>query len=307
MRPVSSTTRLAGLIGHPITASLSVVMHNAAYEQMGLDWVYLPLEVSEADRVADVLAAMRALAFVGANVTMPYKRVVAELCDELAPAAAASGAVNTIVRDGDRLVGHNTDGAGLLEDLACEADFDPSGARVLVLGSGGAAAGAIAALADAGAARITLAARDSHKASELAKRIVQVHAATHVEPASLADCGDALRTADLVVNCTPLGMKSDDPSPIAGERLESGCVVYDMVYGTRVPTALLVQAAQSGARGLSGLGMLVRQGAIAIDLWASAAQVDAPRAPRDIMREAAERELAARSSVERAGAEQARS
>lgn len=291
MRDVSGADCLAGVIGSPLTHTLSPVMHNAVYEHLGLDWVYIPLEVKDEVGLRRLVAAIRSLNFVGFNVTMPYKQAMLELCDEVAMAASMAGAVNAVHCHEGRLVGYNTDGRGFLETLEFDAGFLPAGKNVVVIGAGGAAAATIIALILARAASVTVINRDYQRAVDLIERLAphmgQVRG-TVVLPASAEQ---PVRNADLIVNATPLGMRPGDPSPIPIEWLSPGQLVFDMVYGTRQPTALVTGAKAAGAQAFDGLGMLVCQAATAIDIWHESKQI---RTPRNVMRAAADRALAER-------------
>jgi shikimate dehydrogenase len=288
---IDGTTKLAGIIGSPLDHTLSPAMHNAVYEQLGLNWVYVPLPVTDSRDLPAVVAALRVLPFVGFNVTMPYKQDVLELCDEVAETARMAGAVNTVhVRDG-RLIGYNTDGRGLLEALAEEAGVDPEGLRVTILGAGGAASGAFVAFVVARAARILVVNRTVERAEELIGRASGHLRGTVAEAVPWERAEEAVHAADLVVNCTSLGMDPNDQSPVPSEWLEERQVVYDMVY-CEGETPLMRASREAGALAFDGLGMLVRQGATAVDIWNESAQV---RTPRDVMRAAAEAELAARA------------
>ena len=284
MRRIDGMTRLAGIIGHPLDHTLSPAMHNAAYEAMGLNWLYVPLHVREERDLARVLSAVRSLLFVGVNVTMPYKQAMVGLCDEVAEIALLAGAVNTIQCVDGRLIGYNTDGRGLLEALSSEADFDPAGRDIALVGAGGAAGGALVALALARAKRITVVNRDEARAHSLVERIQRRLGGVELVALPFGvEAESAVGAADLVVNGTPLGMAEDDPSPVPASWLRSGQVVADMVYRAR-PTSLVCAARDAGAVALDGFGMLVCQGATAIDIWHGDADV---RAPRDVMRAAA--------------------
>ncbi len=136
MREIKGTTKLAGVVGNPLHHSLSPAMHNAAYEHLGLDWVYVPLLISDEVGLRRLLAAVTSLPFVGFNVTMPYKQAVLELCDELATAASMAGAVNTVHCTEGKLVGYNTDGRGLLESLEEETGLLVEGKDVVLSGIG---------------------------------------------------------------------------------------------------------------------------------------------------------------------------
>jgi len=295
---ISGSTRLAGVIGWPLDHTLSPAMHNAAYEALGLDWVYLPLPVAQEIDVARVVAAARSLPFVGFNVTMPYKRVMLELCDEVAAQARLAGAVNTVhIRDGV-VMGYNTDGRGLLESLRNEAGFTPRGKRVALIGAGGAAAAVLAALVLEHASHVTVISRNRLHAEELIQRVA-VHARdTELEAVvSGPDNASLVESADLIVNATPLGMNVGDALPVQAEWLHAGQIVSDMVY--RPLTTPLLQAAQrAGAQPIAGLGMLVAQGAIAMEIWNSDSSVVAPR---DVMRAAIEAAVAGRIPVAAGG------
>jgi shikimate dehydrogenase len=291
MRSIDGSTRLVGVIGTPLQHSLSPAMHNAVYEHLGLDWVYVPLEVRDEVGLRRLVAAIRSLDFVGFNVTMPYKHAVLELCDEVATAARMAGAVNTVHCVDGRLVGYNTDGRGLLEALELEAGFAPADTEVVVLGTGGAAGAATVALILARAARVTIAGRDRQRAEQLVERVAAHAGGVELASVAMPDAEDAVANASLVINATPVGMQPGQGSPIPVEWLREGQVVYDMVYGSASATDLVVGARHRGAVALDGLGMLVCQGAVAVDIWGGPEM----HAPRDVMRAAAEAALAARS------------
>lgn len=288
MQPISGTTRLAGVIGHPLAHSLSPAMHNAVYEELGLDWVYVPLHAKDEIGLRRVVAAIQSLPFVGFNVTMPFKQAVVELCDEVAMAASMAGAVNTVHCVDGRLVGYNTDGRGLLEALKDEAGFEPAGKDVVICGAGGAAGAALVGLMLAQAASITIVNRNIDGAEELLDRVRPHMNAVRVGAVSAMAAEETVRAADLVVNATPVGMRPEDDSPIPVQWVGPGQVVYDMIYGR--PTALVRGARGQGALALDGLGMLVAQGATAVDIWNESKQI---RASRATMRAAAEAQLSA--------------
>jgi shikimate dehydrogenase len=289
MQSISGTTRLAGVIGNPLTHTLSPAMHNAVYEHLGLDWVYIPLEVRDEIGLRRLAAVSCSLPLVGFNVTMPYKRAALELCDEVAMAAQMAGAVNTIHCKDGKLVGYNTDGRGLLEALEMEAGFTPAGTHAVIVGAGGAAGAAAVALILGKAARVTVVNRSIDSAEELVGRLSSHAGATVLEASgSEQESRVAFESANLIVNATSVGMHPDDASPVPGGIVGPGQVVYDMVYGTHEPTALLEQSRRAGAVALDGLGMLVCQGATSVDIWHTSAQT---RTPRDVMRAAAEEAL----------------
>ena len=294
MARITGTTKLAGVIGWPIEHSLSPVMHNAVYEELGLDWAYIPLAVEDEIGLRRVAAAIRALPFVGFNVTMPHKAAVLELCDEVATAASMAGAVNTVQVVDGRLVGYNTDGRGMLESLSEDASFSPEGKRVVLLGAGGAAGAALVAFILGKATNVCVVSRELSRAEDLVSRVTPHMKAADACCLTFATAEESVRAADLIVNATPVGMRSGDPSPIPGSWLSSGQVVLDMVYGSTGSTALLTDARAAGAVALDGLGMLVGQGAIAVDIWNPEHE---RRTPRATMRRAAEVELERRARL----------
>jgi shikimate dehydrogenase len=257
---ITGQTRVAGVIGDPVRHSLSPVIHNAAFSAAGLDWVYVAFDVARGEGAAAV-AAMRALGLDGLNVTMPHKADVAAAVDRLSPAAAALGAVNTIVREGSVLVGENTDGDGFVNALRVDEGVTVDGMRCLVVGAGGAARSVVRALGAGGAAEIVVAARRPEAAAAVAAL------ATVASPGTV-ERADGM---DLVVNATPVGMDDvvelDPPAlPVPAERLGAGQLVVDLVYHPLV-TPLLREARARGAVAVNGLGMLVHQAAIAFRLW----------------------------------------
>lgn len=288
---IDGRTRLAGVIGWPVEQSLSPAMHNAAYQAMGLNWAYLPLAVPDNNALFALLDAVRRLDIVGMNVTMPFKRPVLELCDEVATLAQLAGAVNTVHCVDGQLIGYNTDGRGLLESLENDAGFQPAGSSVAIIGAGGAAGAAVAGFILARVSSLVVVNRDIERAEALVGRVEEHLRGIHASAYALDDgAADAVRSADLVINATPVGMGPGDPSPIPADWLREGQVVLDMVYRSE-PTALLIDARRAGARAFNGLGMLVAQGALAIDIWAGTDRAEV-KAPRDVMRAAAEAAMA---------------
>ncbi len=282
---ITGRTRLAGIIGWPLEHTLSPAMHNAAYEALGLDWVYVPLPVRDDSDLIRVVGAVRALPFVGFNVTMPYKQAILDICDEVATLARVAGAVNTVHREGDRLIGYNTDGRGLVDSLAAEAEFDPKDKVVVVIGAGGAAGAATLSLILAKASKVTILNRTTERAEALVERAASHARDTDLEAGPFPEGAvESIRTADLVINATPMGMRRSDPSPIPKEWLRPGQVVADMIYSAQ-STPLVTAARAAGATAVDGLGMLVSQGATALEIWSGGTETVAPRG---VMRKAAE-------------------
>ena len=277
---ISGATRVAGLIGSPVAHSLSPALHNAAFGQLGLDWVYAAFEVP-AGQTGAALAAMRAIGLAGLSVTMPHKEAMAGLVDELDPTAAKLRSVNTVVPAADgSLVGHSTDGDGLVASLAA-AQVGVVGKTVCVLGAGGAARAICEAVARSGATRVAVVNR-SAPAAELAAALALGAGGSVGEVGTAAD----IAAADIVINATSVGMGSAE-MPCDVVLLRADQVVVDIVYQPRA-TELLRAAAAIGARAVDGLGMLVHQAALQQRLWHGVLPDVA------VMAAAAERELAAR-------------
>lgn len=254
--PVQGSTRIAGIIGDPVSHSLSPAIWNAAFREAGLDWVFVAFPVAPG-RAGDALAAMRALTIAALTVTMPHKADAATACDELSPTAVALGAVNAVANREGRLHGDSTDGEGFVMSLRDEG-IEPRGLRCLVLGAGGAGRAIALALGRADA-QVVVAARRLEAANDAAALTPDGHGL------SLDDVGKALPDVDLVVNATPIGMRGEAPlvDPAA---LADGAVVADTVYHPS-ETPLLAAAREQGVRCIGGLGMLVHQAAISFRLF----------------------------------------
>lgn len=274
---ISGATRLAAVIGSPVRHSLSPALHNAAFDEAGTDWRFVAFEVAPGAAGA-ALAAMRTLGIGGYAVTMPHKADMAAAVDEIDPAAAALGAVNTVVlRDDGSTLGANTDGAGFVASVAA-AGLDLDEARVVVLGAGGAGRSIVEALGRSHVADVAIVNRTRSNA-ETAARLCPA--------ARVGDLGD-LDRADLLVNATSVGMGTQD-SVVDSAALRPDLAVADIVYHP-LETALLRAARALGAPTIDGLGMLVHQAVLQQQLWTG-------RPPDPVvMRTAAEAELAARSA-----------
>ncbi len=260
-------TRLVGVIGSPITHSLSPRLHTAAFEAIGLAgaWRSAAFEVPPGGAV-DALADMRRADVTGLSVTMPHKADVAALVDECTAVARRLGAVNCVVNDGGALTGTNTDGEGFVASLARGVGFDPGEKRCLVLGAGGAARAVVLALAGAGASSVVVANRTPERAAAAAALAGSAGSVVDLLGPALVT---ALGEADLVVNATPVGMEgvADGAEwPADPRRLGPGQVAADLVYAPR-PTPWLAAARAAGATTLDGLGMLVHQAAAQLALW----------------------------------------
>lgn len=267
MTKITGKTRVLGIIGSPVGHSLSPVMQNAAIEALGIDYVYVPFPV-EPDFLAQAVEGLRRLGVWGFNVTIPHKSAVIPFLDRVSREAELCGAVNTVRREGDLFIGHNTDGAGFVSSLREDLGIDPRGAEILVLGAGGAARGAVAALAEAGAAAIVVANRTVERGVSLIERFEPVYGGVRFAVSSLenSELAPRLRTADLLVNTTSVGMDGTSFEGLPLSEMRPGKAVYDMVYAP-AETPLLAAAREAGLKGANGLGMLASQGEAAFELW----------------------------------------
>lgn len=242
-------------------------MQNAALAACGMNAAYIPFDVHP-DRLDEAISGVRALGLRGINVTIPHKTSVMALLDELDESAWAAGAVNTVKNDDGRLIGHNTDGAGLIRSLADDLAFTPNGQTVVVIGAGGAARGAVAALCRAGTRRIVIANRTGDRARELAAWMTSRYPRTELTAISLEEgmISSLPQNIGLLLNTTSLGMKGEEIPGLNLAALPAGAVVYDMIYAPPV-TPLLNEAERFGFRSANGIGMLVGQGELAFHIW----------------------------------------
>jgi len=265
---VKGSTRVVGVIGHPVAHSASPQMHNAAFRALDMDWIYVAFDVRPGE-VKEALDGIRALGMRGVNVTVPHKGEAFASVDERTPEASAIGAVNTVVVEEGRLVGHNTDVYGFREALKV-AGFYPLSGKAVLLGAGGAARAVAYALGTAdGVEEVVILNRTLGRAERLAEEM-EGKTGRRFLPGPLTEeaLEEALEGAGLLVNATSVGMHPDvDASPLPSpDVLRPGLSVYDLVY---VPprTKLMRQAEERGAKAVGGLDMLVYQGARAFRLW----------------------------------------
>ncbi len=264
---ITGKTSVLGIIGRPVAHSLSPLMQNAALEAMGLDWIYVPFAVREEDLPRAVMG-LKTLGVIGFNVTIPHKTAIIPLLDRITPEAALMGAVNTVKREGDELVGYNTDGAGFIKSLREDLGFDPAGRRILVLGAGGAARAAVASLSQAGAAVVAIANRSHGRGEKLAGEFSAVFSGTQFAAKSLdiSLFNSEVQNFDLLVNTTSVGMGESAFDGLDISRMKQTASVYDMVYAPW-ETPLLAQARKAGLSCANGIGMLVAQGECALSIW----------------------------------------
>jgi len=259
-------------------------MHNEAFHKLGLNWVYLPLSV-HVDQIEKALKGLIALGFRGANVTTPHKEVILPFMNELSLSASAIKAVNTIsITPDGKLIGDNTDAMGFLADLK-EQNIEVDKKSVLILGAGGSSRAILYTLLKAGCPEITLLNRNLEKANLVAKEISSHFGQNNIIAAVLDEANIKLYAkADLIINCTSLGMKSSahEMPWFQTVSFRQNQTVYDLIYYPD-PTTLLKKAKQDGAHPINGLGMLVHQGALSFSIWTE------QNAPIEVMKKALSR------------------
>ena len=257
---------LVGAFGDPIDENPTGIMMEPAFAAAGLQWRYQLLHVPR-EHLASAVAGVRALGFRGFNCTIPHKVAVLQYLDAVAEDAALMGAVNTVRRDGDRLIGENTDGKGFLRSVREDAGVDPQGKFVVFLGAGGAARAMCVELALAGAANITIVNRSPERGSELA-RLLSEKTPAQAQYVPWMDAYRVPEGTDILVNATSIGLypNVEDMPAVDMTTIQPGLLVCDVIPNP--PDTLFLEDAQAhGARTLNGLGMLVYQGAVAFELW----------------------------------------
>jgi len=279
---LSGNTQPFAVLGHPIGHTLSPVMHNAAFNALRMDAVYLAFDVDPANLMR-VLPAMADMGFKGVNLTVPLKEVAFRGIADLDVSARLLGAVNTIEFLPGGLRGHNTDGAGFVQALREAFGIAIAGRSVFVLGCGGAGRAVALTCASEGASRLAIADSDADRPANVAAEVRKVSPDRPVTVVA-ADANAwirAAREADLVVQATPVGMKRTDPPLLPPKAFRDGQKVYDLIY--MYPETAVMQAARAaGAQAANGLGMLLHQGARAFSIWTGRT------APLDSMRLALE-------------------
>ncbi len=278
---ISGKTKMVGLIGDPVSHSVSPEMHNAAFEKLKLDYCYVAMQVDKKD-LKKALDGIRAEKFAGVNVTVPHKEAVVPLLDEVTKLPRLIGAVNTIKNDEGKLIGYNTDGAGFIESLKEDALVNPKGKKVVLIGAGGGAKAVAVMVAEAGAKSLIITDIVSAKASTLAN-YVKSHFDIETDSFSQGsnDLKSAIKNCEILVNATPVGMHPNEEKCPLGNDIEipTGILVADLIYNPP-ETKLLKRSKESGAKTLNGIGMLVRQGALAFTIFTG------KEAPVEVMKDA---------------------
>ena len=276
LAPINAATRLCAVLGSPIRHSASPAMHNAAFAALGLNWRYLAFEVDPKNLRAAIEGA-RAMNFAGLNLTVPHKLLAVDMVDELDASAKTWGAVNTIKFENGRAIGFNTDADAIVTSLREDLQVELRGAKVLLLGAGGAGRTAALKLAAENVAELFLVNRTASKAEEIAGEIRKQF------PSVKVSVGYPKANVDLLLNATSLGLKPEVGSPLDEKQfsLKQTRAVYDMIYKP-AETTLLKNAKAAGLKTANGIGMLVGQGAKAFEIWTG------QPAPVAVMRRAVE-------------------
>lgn len=288
MNLITGKTKLLGVIGDPVKHSLSPLMHNAAISELGLDYIYIPLPITQAN-LAKAIAGFEAIDLVGFNITIPHKQAIMPFLSEITPTAKIVGAVNTVWRTETGWKGTNTDVEGFIAPLKT-LGRDWSKITPVVLGNGGAARAVVTGLAELGCSEIHVVGRNKQKLAEFyqswqnSPEIISLLKIHYGEALS-----SLLPATKLLINTTPVGMSPQvENSPVDAKlmkKLSSGAIAYDLIY-TPNPTQFLKLAQQQGAIAIDGLEMLVQQGATALEIWLQESSTEPiPPVPVDIMRQ----------------------
>ena len=268
MIEINGKTGIYGLFGYPVEHTASPKMHNAAFNALKMNAVYLPFSVKPED-LKDAVGGLNALGIKGINVTIPHKQTIIPFLDSLHPSASAIGAVNTVQILQGKLIGYNTDAVGFASDVEISAGFSFDKKLVFLCGSGGAGRAIAFACISRGVKSIGVYDLDINRSKSLVDDLREYLSENNLS--IQVDCldknvDDYLASVDLAINATPLGMKPDDPVPFAVDCLSPDAVVYDVVYN--IPKTALVESAEKRKlKALNGLGMLLGQGAQAFRIW----------------------------------------
>jgi len=278
---VNYKAELVGVFGYPVAENPTCVIQEAAFQELGLNWRYLTIEVKP-EGLAEAMKGLKAMGFQGINLTIPHKVAVMQFLDEISPDAVMIGAVNTVRRDGTRLIGENTDGKGFLRSLHQDGNIDIKGKHVAVLGAGGAARAITFELALAGAAELRIINRSGERGEALVNDLT-VRTGIHASFVPWASTYEGGEDIDILVNATSIGLFPDvDAVPdISLAKLRSDVLVCDVVPNP--PETRFIQTARArNLKVLTGLPMLVYQGAIGFEMWTG------HKAPESVMKKALE-------------------
>lgn len=280
---IKATTKIYGIFGHPVGHSLSPLMHNAAFEELKLNCVYVAFDINPKD-IKTATESIKTMGISGVNVTIPHKETILRHLDSISPEARLTGAVNTVKNDGGKLYGFNTDVEGFLKAIKWDLGLHPEGLRVILLGAGGASRAVITALCMNQVSEIFVLNRTLAKAEKLATEFKNHFKKITITPIYLEDKNSVkkyLKVSDLVINATSSGMGGVNHFELPLENLRNGSMIYDLVYKPR-ETALVKSARELGHKTSDGLSMLIYQGAESFEIWTG------KKAPIEVMRKAIE-------------------
>lgn len=279
---ISGKTKLLGVIGHPVEHSLSPLMHNAALESLGVDYVYVPFPIKP-DDLPTAIQGFSAIGVTGFNVTIPHKQAIMSYLSAIHPSAKSVGAVNTVLRKDNHWIGTNTDIEGFIFPLQTTYRRNWQETVAVILGNGGAARAVVAGCIQLGCTSIHVIGRNEQKLKEFRNSWDNLQPEVNLQIHKWEEMSRIISQAHLLVNTTPMGMYPNvEQSPLSAEEmrgLQLGAIAYDLIYNPS-PTRFLQLARQQGAIAINGLEMLVQQGASALRIW-----LDLESVPVDIMRQ----------------------
>jgi shikimate dehydrogenase len=278
---VKATTSIYGIFGHPVKHSLSPDMHNSAFNELGLNSVYVAFDI-DPENIEEATRAIRVMGIKGINITIPHKQTIIPFLDEVSPDAKLTGAVNTVKNENGKLSGFNTDVGGFLRAIREDLDFTPEGKTLFLIGAGGAARAVLSAFCMNGGAIVHIADIFKDKATELADQfkanfpniVIEI-----IEMENQSAISEKFAQADILVNASPAGMDGVGAHDIPLTSLNKKAVVYDLVYKP-TNTKLLQDAKELGHKASGGLTMLLYQGAESFEIWTG------ENAPVEVMRKA---------------------
>ncbi len=262
---INSKTKLICLLGHPVGHSKSPEMQNVALELDEINAKYMAFDVKP-ENLKEAVEGLKAVNFMGANVTIPHKENIMKYVDELTEEARNIGAVNTLYIKKGKLIGDNTDGRGFILSLMEDGGFDPKDKKILILGAGGAAKAISTKLVMEEARELNIFDLDEQKSEMITDNIKKINVKTEIKIIKKCEIEEIAKSVDLIVNCTPVGMKESDPLLLNGNVFSEKQLVFDLIYNPK-KTKLLLEAEKKGAKILNGLGMLVYQGALSFEKW----------------------------------------
>ncbi|MDH5174926.1 MAG: shikimate dehydrogenase [Elusimicrobiota bacterium] len=276
MKP-SGSTKIVKLIGYPVEHSRSPLMHNAAFQSLGLDFVYVLFSVKPPD-LKEAVTGLRASNVAGANVTIPYKEEVMKYLDEITSEAKFIGAVNTIHNREGKLIGYNTDGQGFITSLLVDGKIKLEGQKVFMMGAGGAGKAIAVKLAERGVERLVITDKIVERAESLVGKLREniPDCAVYAVAMRSKEFVETVSESTLLVNATPVGMNEGDPCLIDPNYLHKDLFIYDVVYNRETP--LIAEAKKRGIKALGGIGMLLHQGAASFEIWTG------QKAPIEVMK-----------------------